>query len=147
MSRKPEKTTYLGTSIKTYDGSNLTKENALLLLKRYYEDMRRKYTCQGQDVWIHFDEYQIIAKSYPPINIEPVMLVDGVSPPPEMIQSHTYAIKWKVRGRAFMIDRTFRKPRNNYRPHPNKKNVPKKKRGKPNAKSPTQIWIYRHGQG
>ena len=92
-------------------------EHAKELLLEYYKSSKAKYELSTKEVWCVFYESEFIKKeanyNYDPFN-----------------QLNTLAIRWKVRGRAFYIKRSFEKSIALVERHKHKSNVPKRKRGK-----------------
>ncbi len=114
---KPEKETQLGsvTYMTTYLESSLVY--ARDVLQRRYDHSRITYEHDRGDHWCKYHEPEWIER-----------IPDPSDP---LCFRGTLGIKWKVTGRAYYLKRHFRAPKEDVRRHPNKRHVPRKKRGRP----------------
>lgn len=82
--------------------------------------MKNIHEHESSKSWCKFEDFEIITR-----------LSGNFDPLNPLGPTSTVAIKWKASGRAFYIKHSFRKPPIRKKLHKHKKNVPKKKRGKP----------------
>ena len=119
----PTKTTEFGNYIQYYDKLDRIEELKGLLYQQYQET-KKEVERHREKVFCKFSDFKWIERSHDSFG-DPLLCV------------HSIGWKCKATGRAFYIDR-LQKYGKIYERHPNRKCVPKRKRGKFNWKK----WKY-----
>ena len=119
MIKYPTKTLPFGSFLGSYDNDISVIEEMKRLLKEQFELTKKELECEGDKVFCKIHDFEFIVKEKSGNPLAPKYTI----------------ISWKCNatGRAFYMNRLSRYVKT-YKRHPNKKCVPKGKRGKPNRK-------------